>query len=355
MDLNKFIKENETYVDLLNNQFRVKRRKHLCLIKYDYSRQNFEHSWERLCRGCIIDTTTNKIVCLPPRKAIDYNNDMIIDSTFQCQPLLDGTMINMFYDNETWNLSTRSDIGGNNRWNHMSIKQMIEQCCDYPTLCNSLNKQYCYSFVMNHKSIRNVSNVSENKLTLVEQYDLTTLEPVYTYTDVPCDVISSIPIVTSVQDCINEFLDVSKNDVNQKGITFKKNNVRINVLNPTYLHAKNTLCVNTDNLLYKFIDIQKQKKLNEYVKLFPEHKEKFTHYSKLYDELCSDLLSTYHDLFVNKTIKKKQVKYQLNPLVYELHKHYLQTKQYINKQYVDQYVNNLDTKRLVFTLNYYKL
>ena len=74
----------------------------------------------RYCRGAIINTKNNRVVCVPPMKSEekfeideiinDYNTDL------NYSPLIDGTMINMFFHNDEWVISTRSNIGGKNSW-----------------------------------------------------------------------------------------------------------------------------------------------------------------------------------------------------------------------------------------------
>ena len=74
----------------------------------------------RYCRGNIINTKNNRVVCVPPMKSEekfeideiinDYNTDL------NYSPLIDGTMINMFFHNDEWVISTRSNIGGKNSW-----------------------------------------------------------------------------------------------------------------------------------------------------------------------------------------------------------------------------------------------
>ena len=57
-------------------------------------------------------------------------------------PLIDGTMINVFYKDE-WIISTRSEIGGYNKWtNKKSFRKLFEECCDFDM--NALDTTYCY-------------------------------------------------------------------------------------------------------------------------------------------------------------------------------------------------------------------
>jgi len=351
MDLKKFIDENKNYQEILKNkQYVLKKRNDLLLIKYKYGKTNFDEPWEKYCKGCIIDINNNKIVCLSPVKS---ENEILTDfSDSIVENLIDGTMINLFFYKENWIISTRSDIGGKNRWNNMSILNMFKQCCDYDKLCNSLNKKCCYSFVMNHTNIRNISHVNENKITLIEQRDLENLTLNYNFENINCNIVEKIQC-NNIEKTVNDLLEKNKDNVDFKGLTIKKNGKRYNFINQIYLKIKNTIAINNDNLLYKYNECLQQNKLKEYVELFPENKKKFTKYDDIYNLMCQDLLSTYHNLFIHKIIEKKDVKYQLNPLIYDIHKIYLTTKKYIDKQTVEEYVKTLDVKRLVFTMKYY--
>ena len=59
-------------------------------------------------------------------------------------------MINLFYHQNEWLVSTRSEIGGYNKWNNKKsfVLTMFDECSklDYELL----NKNMSYSFVMKH-------------------------------------------------------------------------------------------------------------------------------------------------------------------------------------------------------------
>ena len=106
MDLQDFIINNDDYL----SQFRklnlnVKNYSQLKLAIITYKR-NFvydfnENTFIKWCKGAIINTETNKVVCLPPQKCLEkYTfSDVLIEDkdNFILQPLIDGTMINMFF------------------------------------------------------------------------------------------------------------------------------------------------------------------------------------------------------------------------------------------------------------------
>ena len=89
------------------------------------------------------------------------------------------------------------------------------------------------------------------------------------------------------------------------------------------------------------------------MRLYPEHKTPFTKYSAIFNTLCQDVCNSYHDVFIHKVIVMKDVKYQLKPLLYDIQGIYLQNKVYVNIDVVTNYINNLDTRKLVFVMKYY--
>ena len=101
----------------------------------------------------------------------EFMSPELIDDEYQY--LIDGTMINMFYHNNEWLVSTRSNIGATNKWNKtMTFKDMFNECStkvDYDTL----NTKHTYSFVMRHTKNKIISPVDKNELILVEVYEMT--------------------------------------------------------------------------------------------------------------------------------------------------------------------------------------
>lgn len=369
MELQTFINNDNNYRETLkNNGFHVKHinKYNLTLIKYPYDKDIDVNTYERYCRGAIIDNNTNKLICIPPAKAKNYinleeiNND--INNTGEIpiiNELHDGTMVNLFYHNDEWLLSTRSEIGCNNKWdNKKSFKELFIECSNMyinGINFNRLNKRYCYSFVMQHNENRNISYINENMLILVEMYDMDTLK-----------MIPLIPINEQNQyngyqvqisynpENIYEFLEMAKNNTNfsWKGLTIKYNGKRMNYINPAFTYVKN-LKINNINPLYNYVKLKKENKLNEYIQYFPEYGELYLTYEKKSKKFMSELYDSYTKNHITNELDTKDIPFQLKPLVYELHGIYLNTGEKINFNKISNYINTLDTKRLTFILKYY--
>ena len=105
-------------------------------------------------------------------KSNKSDHTILIENNVKINRMYDGTMVNVFYHNNEWILSTRSYIGAKNYWNKnskKSFKDMFNECFDK---YDELNINNSYSFVLQHKDNSNITPVEENKVILVEEYNL---------------------------------------------------------------------------------------------------------------------------------------------------------------------------------------
>ena len=351
MELQKFINDNTDYISKFKeNNLYTKKYKDLILVKANYDEnqiyENKEDYWKMYCRGSIINTKTHKLVCIPPVKAKELNKEEFNQKqgNIEIQELLDGTMINLFYYHENWMISTRSNIGGYNKWNSKSFKQMYEECpkLDY----SDLNKKHCYSFVMKHTDNRNISKVTENKLYLVEVYNLENCERL-SIDDYPKNI-------ESVNNLLSYYIDKREDldtNFNIKGYTIKKDNQRFKLINPNYQKVKD-LKVNFSGDLITYIELRKNGNLNDYLSYFPEKNKIFNSYRDKIHILSNELYNNYKNVFIFKNKEKKDIPYHLKPFVYEIHSEYLKTKKPTSWADIKDFIYNLPSKRLAFSLNY---
>lgn len=349
MELQKFISDNPNYIDIFKeNNLNIKKFKELVLVKRNYNDNNIyenEEYWKMYCRGAIINTTTNKLVCIPPVKAKELNAEEFENyyNNEEIQELIDGTMINLFFYDNKWIISTRSNIGGYNKWNNKSFKQMFNDCkkIDY----DKLNKNHCYSFIMKHIDNRNISNVEENILLLVEVYDLNNLERLK-INNYPKDIEHINNILSCNIENIKDF-----NNFNIKGFTVKNDNKRYKIINPLFKNIEN-LKINLSGDLIQYIELRKNGNLKQYLNYYPEKNKLFNNYREKIHILSNELYNNYKDVFVYKKKNKKEIPYHLKPFVYEIHSNYLKTKNPTSWENIKDYIHNLPSKRLVFSLNY---
>lgn len=351
MELQKYIISHPNYVTVArNNNFKVKTFKRLKILSYPYDCPiSKDCLWTMFCKGAVI-TPENKIICLGPVRASEITEDHEHVKGDTYEHLIDGTMINLFHYNGEWLISTRSEIGGYNKWNgKKSFREMFDECSKLDM--ETLPKNMSYSFVMRHVENRNVSPISENELILCEVYDYSNntirrLSP----TEYPDNLYTK----TVSYDDKDEFMKMypeSVIDYATKGYTIKRGSMRYKWINPYFDEVKN-LKINMNNHMLNYIELRKNGNLTKYLRYYPEHQHLFNDYKDKLHLFTNDLYACYKNTFIHKTTERSDIPYHMKPLIYEIHKKYQETKQPTSWQDMKDYIHNLPSKKLMFSLNY---
>ena len=355
MELQKFINDNEEYLKTFKDHklyVRKYSRLGLALVKcyrnnkYDYKL----HPWLKYCRGAIINTKTNKLVCIPPVKSLErkYDINEIIDQydgENEYQPLIEGTMINMFFHNDQWMIATRSNIGAKNSWEKGDsfLDMFLDVYGD--SWFNELKKNYCYSFVLSHINNRIVSKIEESSIFLIENYELG---------DIP--IRKELDNISTIEQMFNLPIEYLRNydsilPFSIKGFTIKSKGNRVNWINPEYTHVEG-LKMNYNDPYLNYIALRQSRLLSEYLKYFPEDQHIFQQYRIYFNVIKQELYESYVSHFIRKERELNNISYPLRPLLFELHKYYKETGEKINVKIVSDYLHNLPGKRMLFINNY---
>ena len=369
MELQEYIANNHDYIQNFRNQgLKVHKYKNLSIVKYHYGTppdpSDADFSWKRYCRGVVIDTEAHKVLCLPPSKSIEISTQSDLPESsdpsdnVEYQALIDGTMINVFFHGGDWMISTRSEIGGHNKWlpgeqgNKLSFRDMFYECFPKESL-SELNPELSYSFVMRHRSNRNVSPIYQNEAYLVEIYsygDTIRRLPHLEYPDI------SVLVNETVKDkdafmSYHDNEDVPPLPYHCKGYTVKMGSRRYKKVNPMFKRVQK-MKGNTNNPCLNYISLRQSGNLREYLKYFPENQIQFNEYKDKIHKLSNDLYTTYKNTHIHKTNEVKDIPYHLKPLVYEVHGLYLQRKQPTTWFDIKDYIHKMPPKKLMFALNY---
>ena len=147
---------------------------------------------------------------------------------------------------------------------------MFEECLDKNMDYDKLDKDCCYSFVMRHKDNRNVSPIKENKLFLVEAYNLNKNERLnLTKVNLDVEKINNISF--------NDLIDFNSYEI--KGYTIKDGNKRYKKINPFFEKVKD-LKPNMNNDFLNYIELRRNGNLKKYLRYFPEHSHLFNNYKE---------------------------------------------------------------------------
>ncbi len=357
MELQKFINDNDNYIfKFKENKMQVKKYTKLgLLLVKTYSNNEYDYEknpWMRYCRGAIINMDTNRVICVPPTKSVkkqDINLDDY-DETFTFEPLIDGTMINMFYHNDQWMISTRSSIGARNSWDEKIRFSELFENVRGTEWYSRLNKDRCYSFVLQHRKNRIVSQIMEDNIILVEVHDvkdnLRRLEQ--SDFDNLLDFGIESNVIMIKENSVHYFNPELSFSI--KGFTIKKGSMRVKWINPNYDYVCN-LKTNFNNKFLSYINLRQEWKLSEYLRYFPEERHMYNLYRERYNIIKNKLYDAYVNVNINKSIKLNEVDFPLRPLVYEIHGYYLKTKHKINMSYINDYMQGLPGKKVLFVYN----
>ena len=374
MELQEYIANNQSYIqDFKDLGLKVHKNKSLSLVKYHYDKppdpSDPDFAWKRYCRGAVIDTETHRVVCLPPAKAQEITGPSELpddgDGETEYQALIDGTMINVFHHGGEWVLSTRSEIGGRNKWlpgdngEKLSFRDMFYECISQSReeALAELNPALSYSFVMRHRANRNVSPIYQNEVYLVEVYSYGDTIRRVPLSEYPKDLF---PLNESTDDR-EAFMSYHDNEnvpplpYHCKGYTVKMGSTssskRYKKMNPLFTRVQE-MKGQTNNPFLNYIILRQSGNLKEYLKYFPESQLHYNEYRDKIHTLSNALYTMYKNTHVYKSDEIKDIPYYLRPLVYDIHGIYLRTKEPTTWLHIKEYIHNLEPKKLMFALNY---
>lgn len=338
----------------------------------------------------VIFSKEGKLVCYSPPKSIQLEDFQMNDYYSSCKPILEeyieGTMINMFWDDysQAWEYATKNTVGCKKAYQTvdylpqqpntppMSFEDMFLEAYYHNNLHYiNFDKTKCYSFVFQHPENRMVSSIIEPRIYLIASYKFENNNVLLDdLIDIKQQIIklvneNNFPSVlrfpVKYEDNINVEEFRNHPDYNIMGVVIKnpKTGCYTKIRNNTYMRIKD-MVGNSPSLLYRFVTLYKELKLNEYISLFPEHYDYFYYYQCFLNNYMYVLESYYHHIYILKNNMNdyftKEKKHHVNMVYHlkQLHKKYCAEKNvrsysYKNVNVVD-YVNDMDLDNLYYAL-----
>ena len=346
-------------------------------------------------RSVIVDKD-NYVVGFSPPKSISLRSFMSNSpenrfDNIKVEELIEGTMINLFYDNfkKEWNIATRSTVGAKNKFVQEedigTFRAMFLEACNevgldfeqLPKTGDDENTYYSYSFVLQHPKNRIVSRTKDNKcfIYLVEMYQLIQKE---TGTDIntvdtskfmelfsklgisiPPDLVLNNSITdydTLLKLCTGaEFNDSwSKKDFTCFGgfmIKNKNTNIRTKIRDEHYEYIRK-LRGNQIKPKYHYLSLRKQKRLQEYLNFYPEDKKKYDVYRQEISDYAYNLWQSYIGCYIKKQKPVKEWPHKFRVHMFNIHEEFKETRQIITLNKVYIYFNKLHESQQMYLLNY---
>ena len=338
------------------------------IMFYNKSKINEFNDMTRNIRSVVVDNNNKKIVSLSPSKSLYLDEFISKYPNFDeviIEEFIEGTMINLFWDvyEEKWKISTKTTIDGNVIFfSNKTFNDMFYETIDYCKLdLSTLNKSYCYSFVMQHPSNRIVTAFVKPSLWLIEAYNmenqqfLNTREIIHSFNkNVKCPSI--LTHFSNYSDLVNYYND---NDTPSyfMGIIIRKTgtNIRTKIRNPNYEKIR-LLRGNSSNLQYHYFTLVNENKVDEFLHYYPEYIKKIKKYSSIDNKFINNLYKNYVSCYINKKLILKHFPKNYRTHMFYIHQIYLNQlkphKKVVKYEVVNDYVKKMDNSLHMWSVNF---
>ena len=314
-----------------------------------------------------------KIIVFSPPKGIEFKTFSEKYSPNDCiaQEYIEGTMINMFYDQNEWEIATRSSVGGRLSFfttefnkDSSTFRTMFLEACNIVNLdFDKLDKNLCYSFVLQHPRNRIVVPFTTPNIYLVACYSIND----YTVNVVPCcsqkESLSESTVQLPKEYTFTDFNELQEKllsgntDYKDVGIMlYNSAGVRSKIRNPNYEYVRQ-LRGNQPKKQYRYLTLRNKGKVMDYLKYYPEDKTDFDLFRKQIHYFTNTLYVNYIKCYIKKLAPLKEFPFQYRHHMFQLHQDYINELRVkggaVTQNYVINYINNMHPSKLMYSLNYH--
>lgn len=341
----------------------------------------------------VILNKKNEFISFSPPKSIpadSFIEKYSIKNLFVVvEEFIEGTMINVFWDKEQgfWEIATRNTLGANtyffknNNGNSKTFRIMfLEACIENNVNIALFNKNYCYSFILQHPENRIVVPFLKPELYLIAVYQINNtnikeviikslhLDKIENHSNNVLKIYLGIENTsikfpkkidtntTSYSELIKLYASMNMPyDIQGIVIYNKSTGERTKIRNPVYEEVRQ-LRGNQPKLQYQYLALRHEGKVSEFLKYYPENKKEFSNYRDQVHLFTNNLFNNYISCFIKKEKPIIQYPLQFRKHMFYLHNKYLnelrEIKGFITNTVVKKYVNELHPSLLMYTLNY---
>lgn len=404
--------EDDEYLSSMHiDTVRPKSSKYI-ILKYKKDSLKQEKNLEKkrnigFIRSVIYDTVNKCIVSNSPAKSFDVDdidnkdkNSPTLPDTYRVEEYVEGTLIHVFWNDmgtaSGWIRSTRSVLGAktafyNNTYNpsiqgglkttfHKStFSEMFDDCLHASNFSlDRLDKNYSYSFLIQHPINKIVNQVNSPKLYLCAMYHIDGCKvfekPLYKY-NANGSGIEFNPVVTkifrhssvcipyvdisvkNVNDAILKYANPEKTHFSIQGIFIKHGNKTYKIRNPNNKYVRE-LRGNQSKIQYHFYELRKENRIREFLTFFPEYSNMFNSMEREINLFAQTLYYMYHMCYRFKTKELTELPYEFRNHTWQLHRYYLENlrprRQGIQFKHVMKHLSVLEPARLMFSINFGK-
>ena len=314
--------------------------------------------------------SNKQILCFSPPKSVKIEKfiDKYCESDCWAEELVEGTMINLFYDPDIkkWEIASKTSVGGDVTYfqDQPTFLKLFNECCEELAInMENFCKDYCYSFVMQHPKNRFVLSIVQKSLYLIAIYKINTTNGTIISIDTRSEqclcMLGNIRLpvrygLTTYNEMIDQYGSMNVN-INILGVMIynKTDGARTKIRNPNYEYLKR-LRGNNPKIQYQYLCLRKVDQVKQFLKFFPENKAVFGVFRAQLHLFTDNLYTNYIKCYIKRLKPILEFPKQFRVHMYNLHQHYLTIvadKGYINRPAVIKYVNGLEPAQLMYSLN----
>jgi len=376
-DILKLISDNNYAQD---KHIKVKNFEHLFVLKYNKSKLTTENINSLGLFRSIIVNKEGHIVSFAPPKSIDFDIFSQSNKYEDCyiQHFPEGTMINVFFDKELddWQIATRSSIGAKCNFNmdsNITYRYMFLDAMNHIGLeFEDLDKNCCYSFVLQHPQNRIVVPISQPTLILTNKYKIDNNLIFNNNSFCKTPKFSTLPMHTINNKPFKESVNYNGDNWRQLSDHFFSDNLpyqlqgvmiwnnkgqRTKIRNSNYEKVKH-LKGNSPKIQYHYYYLRQNGAVGDFLKYYPEYKGEFSDFRRELHKYTTQLYQNYIKCFIKKERPLVEFPYQFKTHMFKIHELYLNDLKldgkFVNKQVVMNYVNTLPPPRLMHVINHIK-
>ena len=343
-----------------------------------------EYGYEQYVRSVILNEN-RKIVCFSPpmcehaprSKESGSNIKKVLEFSKVkfAEEFVEGTMVNLFYnpsnDVQSWEFSTRNVVSpAEKRGNGSGVvdkkcfrRMFLEACAAVGLKFDDLQKEYSYSFVLQHPDNTIVAPVKSMALYIVAMYyiDGTTVYEM-DRSIMKWGEFSSVRhparfgLLKGEED-FEKIINVwASNDslYYYPGVMFRTHEgARYKFRNPNYEYVKNAKG-GVEKSRFVYLHLKKLGKLQSHFDRFPENELEFFRHSTNFYNYVHNLHKNYLDCYVhkNKPLKEYAAEYKTN--MFRMHEHYKTvlkaSGKRVNMEVVIEFMNQQSLSSQLFVL-----
>lgn len=347
----------------------------LSIITYDKTKEMTQNSG--YVRSVVINEKTKEVLSFAPPKALHKIPNGLDFTKCQIEELVEGTMMNLFWNNTSneWDVSTRNTIDANSSFITMKPFRVmfIEAIVQLNINLSEFEKDKSYSFVMQHPENRIATQFKETRLYLIDIFEIQnivvngqvvdTCVKQYSHPLNTCISIPTISFPAIFNGLVHNLRDIKlflRDHPEYMGITIRHEHENEGGLPERYrirnFHFEKIMALrgNHASLLMRYLELKQEKKIQKYLKQFPENTVDLEYYSQQYQLFISFL----HIMYIRVYIKKDyslEPEWFLTKTLKQIHWNYTsylkKFKCKVNYQFVYDYFASLEPRVQKYNLD----